>query len=344
MLAVVLYGPNDLRLEEITDPSLPPGGLVVRTCTVGICGSDVRNWHYGSHRLRGPQVLGHEMAGTVEESDCPDFVVGTRVAICPGMPCLHCRFCQRGQSNLCLNRHVFAYDLPGGMAEAMGIPAEALDRGCVVKVPDSVPLEFAPLSEPLHTILNGQDRAAVGLQESVLVLGLGPVGILHAFVAASRGASPVLGVDPLVNRAKAAGELLAPLHSMDMSSEWENRALELTDGQGWDVVIIANTSPTAISTAIQLSAANGRILAFAGVSGDAKAASVDLSAVHYRQLEVIGAFGGSPRYYQRAVRWLAEHPLPLSQLVTAQLPLAQALEGFARVERGDGFKTMLCAA
>ena len=117
MKAAVLHGPDDLRVESVPDPDLPPGGVVIRPVTVGVCGSDVRTWRHGSPRLRGPQVLGHETGGVVVESDVESLPVGTAVAVCPGAPCLECPFCAAGHHNLCGRRAVLGYDLPGGMAE-----------------------------------------------------------------------------------------------------------------------------------------------------------------------------------------------------------------------------------
>jgi L-iditol 2-dehydrogenase len=343
MLAAILYGPNDLRVEQAPEPRLPTGGLVVETAAVGICGSDVRNWRQGSPRLKGPQVLGHEVAGTVSASDSPVFPVGTPVGVCPGIPCLRCGFCRRGLANMCPNRQVLAYDLPGGMAERFAVPAAAIASGSVVAIPARIPLTLAPLAETLHTILNGQDRAAIGMHDSVLVLGLGPVGVLHAAVAAGRGASPILAVDPAAGRVEAAARILGPDHVMRLEEGWQQRATDRTGGEGWDVVIVANPAPAAIANAMELVAPVGRILAFAGVGGPTPIVGVDISRVHYRQVSIIGAFGGTPLYYERAVRWLAETSFPVAELVTARLPLSDAVEGFARVERGEGLKTMLYA-
>jgi L-iditol 2-dehydrogenase len=236
---------------------------------------------------------------------------------------------------------VFGYDLPGGMAQALAVPAEALACKAVVRLPDTLPVEFAPLAEPLHTVLNGQARARVGAGDSVLVLGLGAIGILHLAVARSRGASAILGVDPNEDRARSACEILGPDVGLLMDLNWAQRVLDLTDGQGWDVVVIANSAPLSLSNAMKLIGPSGRILAFAGASPDAPMFEVDLNLIHYRQVEIIGSFAGTPAYYRAAVDWLAERHLPLDLLVTARLPLKDAVEGFEKVERGEGLKTML---
>src|SRR5690242_4388388 len=162
MKAAVLHGPDDLRVESVPDPELPPGGVVIRPVTVGVCGSDVRTWRHGSPRLRGPQVLGHETGGVVVESDVESLPVGTAVAVCPGAPCLECPFCAAGHHNLCGRRAVLGYDLPGGMAERCAVPHAWIRSGGVVPLPAGLPVEHGAVAEPVHTILNGQDEARIG--------------------------------------------------------------------------------------------------------------------------------------------------------------------------------------
>lgn len=341
MLAAVFHGPNDLRVEDVARPVLSEGGLVIQPRTVGICGSDVRSWHAGNHRITGSQIFGHETAGVVVESDVAAYPVGMGVAICPCAPCLECRFCMAGKQNFCQRRNCFGYQRPGGMAEAMAIPEDAIRAGCVVRVPDSLPLDYAAIAEPLHSILNGHDRARTGLMQSVLVLGLGPVGVLHVAVASSRGAAPVLGVDPLQQRVEAASEVLGSERVLHMGTGWEQRAKQIVGERGWDVIVLANVSPASVDTAFSLIAPMGRIVAYAGLRADLPKVEVDWNAVHYRQIEIIGAFGGTPPYFQAAVQWLAASDLKLDKLVTAEYPIERTLDAFKAVENGVGLKTML---
>ena len=140
MLAAVFHGPDDLRVEDVPAPELPPGGLLVRTATVGVCGSDIRTWHAGNHRIAGTQILGHEMAGVVVASDTERVATDTEVAVCPCAPCLECRNCLDGRYNLCPTRRCLGYQLPGGMAEMFAVPADAVRAGCVVPVPPTIPI------------------------------------------------------------------------------------------------------------------------------------------------------------------------------------------------------------
>lgn len=341
MLAVVFHAPGDVRIEEVPTPELPPRGLLIATAAAGVCGSDVRTRYHGSPKFQGTQILGHEVAGTVIASDASDYPVGTKVAIHPGIPCLECRFCRIGKNNMCLHRKLLAADLPGGMAEVVAIPAEAVRAGSVVRVPDRLPLEYAPVAEPLNAVFNGHDRARTGPWDAVFVLGLGPIGILHTATALSRGASPVVAADPSAERVAAAAKVLGDDHVMVMSGGWLEEAKSRGGGRGWDVVVLATTAPQAFATAFDLVGNNGRILAFSGLPKDKAAITIDVNAIHYREIELIGAFGATPRHFEAAVNWLAAGNLDLASFVTSRVSLDHALEAFDNVEHARGIKSLI---
>ena len=344
MKAVVLHGPGDLRVEEVADATLPAGGLLLRTVAAGICGSDVRTWRHGSSRLAGAQVLGHEIAGVVLESDASAFPVGTSVAVCPGAPCLACRACDAGHANLCRRRQVLGYDLPGGMAERVAVPSDWIRTGGVVTLDPVRPVEAGAIVEPLHTVVNGQDQAAVGPDLSVLVLGLGPIGVLHAALARSTGASRVVAVDPEPARVALARTVLgdgAGDVAERMTDGWQDRARESLGGHGFDVVIVATGSPAAVGAAIELTEPGGRILAFAGLPAGSSVVGIDLNLLHYRQLSIVGAFGGTPRSFQQAAAWLDRTDFDAAAFTPLRFPLSDAVAAFESVGRGEGLKTLL---
>ncbi len=341
MRAVVLHGPNDLRVDEVPAPDLPPGGLLVRPGAIGICGSDVRTWRHGSSRLRGPQILGHEFAGTVTASAVASVPVGTRVAVCPGAPCLDCDACRAEKANLCPNRRVLGYDLPGGMAELVAIPDDWIRTGGVVVLGAAQPIERGALVEPLHTVVNGQDQVRIRSGERVLVLGLGPIGVLHVALARSGGAS-VIGVDPDGARVATAGSILPGAAVDTMDDGWAAR-MGLALGAPPDVVVVAVGAQQALASAVEQVAPGGRILAFAGLPPDDRVLDVDMNDLHYRQLTIAGAFGGTPATFRRAAAWLASNPLDVAAFAPERFGLSDALDAFATAASGRGLKTMLIA-
>ncbi|HYH94189.1 MAG TPA: alcohol dehydrogenase catalytic domain-containing protein [Candidatus Saccharimonadales bacterium] len=341
MRAVVLHGPGDLRLDDIPEPALPPGGLLVRPGAVGICGSDVRTWRHGSPRLRGPQVLGHEFAGTVVTSDVASFLPGTPVAVCPGAPCDACRACSAGLANLCRQRRVLGYDLPGGMADLVAVPADWIRTGGIVALDPAEPIERGAIVEPLHTVFNGQDQIRIAAGERVLVLGLGPIGVLHVALARSAGAT-VHGLDPDADRVARAATILGT-GVVDRLLPGPNGAAGAHDEDGADVVIVAVGARDALATAIASVAPGGRILAFGGLPPDARTIELDMNDLHYRQLAIQGAFGGTPETFRRAAAWLAANPLDTAAFAPDRFPLADAVAAFEAVAAGHGLKTLLVA-
>jgi L-iditol 2-dehydrogenase len=338
MRAVVLHGPGDLRVEERGDPALPPGGLIVQSAYTGVCGSDVRNRTHGSARLRGPQVPGHETSGVVIASDDEAYPVGARVAVCPGAPCGICVDCRAGRANLCADRLVLGYDFPGGMAEVFAVPRASIAASCVVLLPRALSLRSAVLSEPLHTVINGQDLARIGTGDSVLVLGLGAIGTLHAAHALSLGAARVLALDPRPERVAAAATVLGTGSVAELTPD----AAAGLRGQGaWSVVIVAAGSAAAVELAMDAVARSGRVLAFAGLPPGAAEVAIDANRIHYQQLELIGAFGGTPGTFARAVAWLAASDLDLPALVTHEFAIDQAEAAYRNIEDGNGVKTVL---
>ena len=333
MRAVVLHGPGDLRVEDVADPVLPPGGLVIEVAAVGICGSDVRSWRHGSPRLRGPQVPGHETAGVVSASDTPEVRVGTPVAVVPGAPCGTCRACRAGAGNLCPTRRVLGYDLPGGMAEAMAVPADWLRVGGVVALPPDRPVarRRARRAAPY-----GHQRPGPGARRG---RRRGPRPRPWARSASctppharSLGAT-VHAADPDPDRVALAARLLPDVAVDRLDDGWPARLHAASGAVGPDVVIVAVGRREAVATAIERVAPGGRILAFAGFPPDARTLELDGNDLHYRQLTIAGAFGGTPETFRRAAAWLAAHALDLDALTPGALRPRRRRVG---VRRGRG--------
>ena len=340
MRALRYRGPGIIELADVDEPELPSGGVVVRSAYAGVCGSDVRSWRHGSARLAGGEILGHEVSGTVVASDVDGLPIGARVTTCPGVSCLRCTVCQGDGAIWCPNRRTLGYDFPGGMAELFALPAAAIEVGCPVQVPDTLTLKVASLAEPLHTVLNGQAVGKVGPADSVLVVGLGPIGALHVAVARSRGADPVIGIDRRAERVSAAARVLGEEGLRHVPQDAAT-VRGWAPNDGWDVVVLAAGTAHAIDLAMAAVARGGRIIAFAGMPPDASSVTIDLNRIHYHQLQLVGAFGGSPELFRSAVRWLSRSTLPLDEMVTAQVPLSKALDAFALCEQGVGLKTTI---
>src|SRR3954453_2464944 len=183
MWASVWRGPTDVQLEQRPPPVCPPGWVVLRPELVGLCGTDLAI-HAGQHgRARAPLVLGHEVVATVVEPKESNFPVGSRVAVRPTIPCNECWPCRNGLSHTCRQLGLVGIDSDGGLAELAAVPASNL-----VSFSSHVPLTEAVLAEPLAVAIHAVERVASVAGATVLIVGAGPIGVLTALVAASRGA------------------------------------------------------------------------------------------------------------------------------------------------------------
>lgn len=354
MLAAVYQGPGKLSIEQVAEPRREPGGLVVRVTACAICGTDSRVLEHGQANVRVPQVLGHEITGVVAEAgpDSGGHQVGDRVALRPGIVCGACPECRAGRQNLCRQPvGSFGYALAGGFAEYVSVPASGLARGSVVPLPneasrqdaDSATADLVELSifEPLACVLNGQELAGVTLGDSVVIIGAGPIGCMHALVARLRGASQVIIADVLGARlslaARCAPDELVDSSRVDLAAVIQRA----TAGLGASVVIVACSSGAAQEQALGLARAGGRVVYFAGLPHANSVIRFDSNTLHYRQLALFGVKGSAHRHQNESLRLLASRRIDGRELITHRLPLADIAEGFRLVRSGAALKVAI---
>lgn len=201
MRVAMWYNNRDVRLEEMPTPQVGPGELLVRVVASGICGSDVMEWY----RLdRAPLVLGHEIGGEIVKVGVgvEGYREGDRVSAAHHVPCNTCYYCLSGHHTVCDTLRRTNFD-PGGFAEYVRLPAINVDRGVYV-LPDEVSFEEATFIEPLACVLRGQRLARLQPGHSVLIIGSGVAGLLHAQLARTLGASRVVATDIVSYRLEAA--------------------------------------------------------------------------------------------------------------------------------------------
>ena len=243
MRAVVYRGINDLRLETVPVPEIGPGELLVKIATCGICGTDLKKIHTGSHSA--PRIFGHEMAGSIVRvgAGVSNFAVGERVMVFHHIPCGSCYYCRKktfAQCPVYKKVGVTAGFEPsgGGFAGFVRVMDWIVRDGGVVRIPDGVPFEQAAFVEPVNTCLKGVKMLNLQPDETVLVIGQGPIGILLATLAARTGAT-VFTSDLFAERhAVAAGfGLCNPINPG--KENVAARMHEVTEGRGADAVLLA---------------------------------------------------------------------------------------------------------
>jgi L-iditol 2-dehydrogenase len=286
--------------------------------------------------------MGHEIAGEVVETveDVSGWKPGDRVQVIAAIPDGTCEECRRGRMTVCPNQESMGYHYDGGFAEYMIVPAKVLAVDGLNRIPDGLGFDEASVAEPLACVLNGQELARIGEGDDVVIMGAGPIGCLHVRLARARGAARVFLADINPDRLAMSAERVRPdaaIHGTDLVDQ----VLKLTDGRGADAIVTAAASGAAQEQALQMAARQGRISFFGGLPKDNPVIACDSNLVHYRELTIVGANGSSPRHNARALELIASGAVPVKDLITHRLPLADVLEGIDIVARGTAIKVTI---
>ncbi len=348
MRAAVYRGINDMRVETVPVPSLGPGELLVKIATCGVCGTDLKKIHYGSHSA--PRIFGHEMAGTVVAvgAGVTRFAMGDRVMTFHHVPCGECYYCRKQTPSQCplyKKTGVTAGFEPsgGGFAEYIRIMDFVVNNGGVVPIPNGVPFEQAAFVEPVNTVLKGVKLLNLAADDTVLVIGQGPIGLMHA-VLASRTGAKVLTSDLYPERHAIAAKygLKHPIHAG--SENVVERVLAETEGRGADAVILAVGGNALIRTAMDAARHGGRVLLFAQTQhGEV---TIDPAAVCVDEKTLLGSYSSSfgilPEVTDLVFGGYA-NGFDLTQLISHRYSLEDAVEAIdvASHPKADSMKIMI---
>ncbi len=343
MKAAVLRAPDDVVLQDVATPSAGPGELILKVKAATVCGTDIRILRGRKTKgVRFPSVLGHEFAGEVVEvgAGISQFSCGDAVSVNPVMPCRKCAYCKTGRENVCLNRQAIGYEFDGAYAEYLKVPALALESGNAVHIPQGMPYEAAALAEPLACCINGLRNVGVELGDVVVILGAGPIGLMHAALARRAGARLVIMSEPNEMRRQAALEHGVDIACNPVKEDLAQVIRNATDGLGADVVILAIGVPALANEALKFVRKGGRVNLFAGFSaGDM--ATFDVNLVHYNEIIVTGASALRRQDYETALKLLAGGLIDANSLVTHRFELADAVEALKEAESGRALKVAI---
>jgi L-iditol 2-dehydrogenase len=337
MKACVFRGPGDVAVLDLPDPEPGRGQLVVRVAAAGLCHSDVRVYK-GEKYARPGVVPGHETAGVVAAvgAGVSGFSAGDKVALCPIIACGRCDFCRVGKRNRCLNRVTLGYDENGGLAEYMLVPEPVVRLGHVFKLPEGVSLQQASLLEPTACVLNSLELLGVGAGTMLLLIGAGPMGLIHLVLACRLGAAVIVS-EPEEGR-RAWAKRLGAFATVDPSSEDVAAVVkELTDGAGADAAVVTAGIAPAVSTALTSVRRQGGIGLFAGFPPKTLV-DLDPNVIHYNELVLTGSQNATIDQYARTLELLPSMP-ELRQVVSHSFSIDDAPKAYEiRLER-EGLKS-----
>lgn len=343
MKSAVYFGPEDIRIEEKEKPRCREGEVLLRVRACAICGTDVRIYYHGQKNVVPPQVIGHEIAGTIEDlgSAVKGCERGDRVILVTPVGCGRCEFCREGRHNLCLDFKALGYHYPGGFSEYMIIPSEAVNQGNLIKIPEALPFEEASLIEPLSCCLNGQEYLKIKEGDTVVVFGSGPIGCMHVELAKSQGAKKIILIDISEERLSLAERFSADNLISSRKEDVVTQVLSLTHNSGADVVITACSANTAQEKSLRIIKKRGRISFFAGLPKDKPTISLDSNIIHYKEISLFGAFASYKKQYEKALSLVSSGKIKAGKFITRTISLDQLVEGIELTRSGRGLKVIV---
>jgi len=332
MIAAVLHGPRNLKIEH--RPALAPGRgeAVIGVEAAGLCGTDYRIWN-GDRTVAYPRVMGHELVGRVLAlgEEVSGLRVGEAVAVEPNYSCGHCPLCREGNRNLCLSRTAVGIDVDGGFAEEVALPAR-----CCWPAPAGISDEQLLLTEPLAVVVRAVRRGQPAAGQTAAVLGVGTLGLLAVQVLRAHGLR-VLAVGRSARRLPLARELGAEAVALSEAGGAVAAARALSGREGVDLVVeTAGTGP-AVAQAVELCRPGGRVV-LTGLPHEPT--ELDFFRVVRRELSILGSMIYQDEFPE-AMRLLADGAVRAGRLLTHRFPLGKIEEAFAAHRSPESIKVSL---
>jgi len=324
------YNNSDIRVEEVPTQQIGSGEILLKSLACGICGSDVMEW-YRAHKA--PLVLGHEATGEIVEigENVKRFKKGDRVFVSHHVPCNTCHYCLNGNHTVCDSLRSTNFD-PGGFAEYVRVPEINVDRGVFV-LPDNMSLEDGTFIEPLACVVRGQRLARIEPGQTVVIIGSGMSGLLHILLARSLGAGKIIATDINEYRMEMARKFGAD-SVISAHDDLPSHLLKLNSNRLADRVIVTAGADSALNSALQSVDRGGTILFFAP-GGPETNLSVPFNDFWKNCITLMPTYGASPLDIEVAIELISSQRVPVKEMITHRLGLAETEQGFKLVNEAQ---------
>lgn len=336
MTAAVLYGSEDLRVEQMDVPSLAPDEVLLRVRLALTDGTDLKVWKRGYHAkmIQPPAVFGHEVVGDIAalgKRVDPKWRVGTRVVTANSAPCLRCYHCRRGQENLC-------EDLlfnNGAYAEYMRIPGRIV-RENMLEVPHGVDDQSAASVEPLACVLRGIHEMEVRMGDTTVVIGCGPIGLTFVRMLSRRGVR-VIAIARRTAPLDVARRLgaIATINVTEVTDVAAAVKALTDEGRGPDSVVEAAGNPATWKQALAMVRRGGVVNFFSGLPSGTRV-EMDPAAIHYSEIKIISPFHHTPRFIREGLEAIRRGDISAHDFVTEEIRLADLPQAFERMKARSG--------
>ncbi|NLP00313.1 MAG: alcohol dehydrogenase catalytic domain-containing protein [Clostridiaceae bacterium] len=339
-LCVNFYAPGDVRIEEMKEiPITGEGEVLVKVEACAICGTDVKSFLVGNPRIKPPQVMGHEFCGTIVEigKGVDNYSIGQRVTMATTIGCGECIYCRKGRTNLCRSAEAMGFHYPGAMGPYIKIPAKAVRQGHLVDV-GNLDAVVASLSEPMSCAMNDISRVPIEELKSVLIIGLGPLGLLHAVCLREKGVKNIICVEFPGKRTDMAKEMgfttLVP-------DELDDNYKKFTESEGFDLVIVTAPHNASQGKAPAYARKGGYVSLFASLPVKDEMLSISSRTIHYNELILYGTSDSTVKHVEAAVELLRRNPERFKPLITHVMPMSDFHKAMDVIKAGDAVKIVL---
>lgn len=338
MKGAMVYGPRDVRVEEKDIPSIGHNEVLVKVKTALTCGTDVKCYRRGYAFYKPPCPSGHEWAGDIVKvgKNVSRFKEGMRVVGHDSALCGSCYYCKKGYPSMC--EHFSESLLLGAYAEYIKVPS-AIVKLNLYEIPDETPYEMAALLEPLSCAVYGVDEIGIQVEDTVVINGADPIGLIFVGLAKIKGAR-VISCDLSEERVAVAKKMGADeLVDASKTNDQVEALRELTEGRrGVDVAIEATGLPEVWEKTIAMARKAGKVLLFGGCK-PGTSIQVPTELLHYSQLTLKGVFHTTPYHVKVAFGLITRDAINMDLLVTSKRPLDRIVEALKMHMRQEGIKT-----
>ena len=339
MKAALVYGENDIRIVEVPIPEPGPGEVLIKVKGSGVCATDVKILGGSGLPEKLPTILGHEVSGIIESTGegVTGLKPGQRVAVYPIAACGECFFCKQDRHSLCVKPYGLAHGADGGFAEYVLVPHQIVDLKGIIDIGD-MPFDLAAIIEPLSCCLAASSHCGTKKTDTVVIIGCGPLGLLHTIVSKEIGAR-VIAVDINKQRLQKAKNLGADYALNPEETGVEDGVYRIT-GIGADVVIAAIGIPEVIEESFPLVRKGGVFNIFGGTPRNITL-TLDPRWLHYGEIVLTGTFAASLGHFKKAFEFASKNREKVEDVISDRCGLDDILKAVDRVRKGTALKTVV---